>query len=544
MTNTLTFEEEQLLNTPDSELYDGGKIQKYKLMQRMRERENVFEDKNTAKPTRKGRSKAERDEALRKSYEQQRRIVENMSPERQKYLKDKHSQYANVLEQLEIGDKLISVDGDIIGEIVEKQNGNVTVVGENITEVILNDTFTDDGVVSFLDMGGYFDISIADQIRAHQNELNNMDVVASINTNKEFESKQDVISWALEKLKHLGGKVFHKDFGDIVIDKKRLKNGYNYLKSYEEYVAYSLIGDVIEKGLHTKVRPKHKQRNYDTVTFFAPVEMNGVRGNMAVTLRIDDGVYYKVHQVLLPNGKRFNPIEKGDIAGPAGLVQNELDLSPTDNISKDMLPQNEDIVKTNSTDTDLEITDNDMYAKDKVFWQALNKNEEAVVPKTLKDKISGLFGEKKSDNTPSIDEIVKDIETEFGLPITTGKFRQKAYGIYKNFTEAIRTKVKNALPTIAHELGHHVDNRHKLRQYESIDEAMRVLKETRPDFYNAYKPEARPKEAVAEFMRDYLADRTLAKEKYPFFYEEFRRKMAETDEGKKDLENLDKTICL
>ena len=146
------------------------------------------------------------------------------------------------------------------------------------------------------------------------------------------------------------------------------------------------------------------------------------------------------------------------------------------------------------TDTDLEITDNDMYAKDEVFWQALNKNEEAVVPKTLKDKISGLFGKKKGDNTPSIDEIVKDIETEFGLPITTGKFRQKAYGIYKNFTEAIRTKVANALPTISHELGHHIDNRHKLHQYE----AMRVLKETRLDFYDAYKSEARPREAAAE----------------------------------------------
>lgn len=210
-------------------------------------------------------------------------------------------------------------------------------------------------------------------------------------------------------------------------------------------------------------------------------------------------------------------------------------------VSKISIPNPDESVKeiVENSDTDSEHTDNDMYAKEESQWKAEHKNDKTV-SKSLKDKLARLFGSKKDGKVTSIGEIVKEIEKDFAVPVSKGKFRQKAYGIYKNKSQAIRTKVTNALPTIAHELGHHIDNKYHLRNFESIGEAERVLKETRPNFYNSYKPDARPREAVAEFMRDYLADRTMAKEKYPFFFEEFERKLLETAEGKKDLENLKK----
>jgi hypothetical protein len=190
------------------------------------------------------------------------------------------------------------------------------------------------------------------------------------------------------------------------------------------------------------------------------------------------------------------------------------------------------------SDVDQEITDNDMYSKDPSQWNAENKND-TTVSKSLKEKLAELFGKPSNKKPPSISEIVKQIEQDFNVPVSKGKFKQKAYGIYKQHAQAIRTKISNALPTIAHELGHHLDYKYNLRHFESIGELERVLKETRPNFYNAYKPEARPGEAVAEFMRDYLADRKLAKEKYPFFYEEFERKLSESgSQGQKDLQNL------
>ena len=193
----------------------------------------------------------------------------------------------------------------------------------------------------------------------------------------------------------------------------------------------------------------------------------------------------------------------------------------------------------NDIQADKADTKRDSYAKDESFWKAENSNEKSEKNSTLVSKLKALFGNEKSDSTVSVGEIVKLIEKDFGIPVSKGKFRERAYGIYKVKAEAIRTKISNALPTIGHELGHHLDKKYNLRNFQSINEAMRVLKDARPNFYNSYPPEARPGEAVAEFIRNYLADRTLAKRGYPFFYEEFERVLSER--GTEDLNNL-KTI--
>lgn len=162
----------------------------------------------------------------------------------------------------------------------------------------------------------------------------------------------------------------------------------------------------------------------------------------------------------------------------------------------------------NDIQADKADTKRDSYAKDESFWTAENSNEKSEKNNTLVNKLKALFGNEKGDSTVSVGEIVKLIEKDFGIPVSKGKFRERAYGIYKVKAEAIRTKISNALPTIGHELGHHLDKKYNLRNFQSINEAMRVLKDARPNFYNSYSPEARPGEAVAEFIRNYLADRT------------------------------------
>ena len=110
-------------------------------------------------PKRKGRTVEERQEARKRQIEAARRGFSQLSPERQKYLKEKYSEYRNVIEQLEVGDKLISDNGDTIGEVVSISDGIVFIVGEDgFTEMILPDTFIADGVISFLDIGdGHFE---------------------------------------------------------------------------------------------------------------------------------------------------------------------------------------------------------------------------------------------------------------------------------------------------------------------------------------------------------------------------------------------------
>ena len=233
---------------------------------------------------------------------------------------------------------------------------------------------------------------------------------------------------------------------------------------------------------------------------------------------------------------------RNELSSDSTVSQNEQSVNTDISKSTESDTQKHSISDENFENKEIQrdvLIQNDSYAKDASFWTAKNANEKSKKAETLANKLKALFGNDKENSVVSVSEIVKLIEKDFGVPISKGKFRQKAYGIYKVKSEAIRTKISNALPTIGHELGHHLDKKYGLRNFQSTDEAMRVLKKARPDFYNAYSPQARPGEAVAEFIRNYLADRTLAKRSYPFFYEEFERVLSQS--GNEDLKNL-KTI--
>lgn len=81
-----------------------------------------------------------------------------------------------------------------------------------------------------------------------------------------------------------------------------------------------------------------------------------------------------------------------------------------------------------------------------------------------------LLPESKGTSTQSktVDEIINDIEAFTGVPIRTGRFRQKAHGIYKESGAVIRTRVSNDLPVISHELGHHIDKAFKLTELKTV----------------------------------------------------------------------------
>ena len=166
----------------------------------------------------------------------------------------------------------------------------------------------------------------------------------------------------------------------------------------------------------------------------------------------------------------------------------------------------ENIWSGKESDTDITGESADRWAKSDEQWTANNRNS----------------ADNEKSALRSVTEITQKIRDAFGIPISTGKFRQKAYGIYKTKAEAIRTKVSDALPTISHELGHHFDKLYGLSHLSSSSEAVSVLQETRPEFAAKYKKREIPGEAIAEFMRDYLTDRTAASKKYPAFYKEFQ----------------------
>ena len=49
----------------------------------------------------------------------------------------------------------------------------------------------------------------------------------------------------------------------------------------------------------------HKQRGFSSVTFAAPVIINGKRGNVAVVVQQKGKNKYHVHRILMPDGSKF-----------------------------------------------------------------------------------------------------------------------------------------------------------------------------------------------------------------------------------------------
>lgn len=106
------------------------------------------------------------------------------------------------------------------------------------------------------------------------------------------------------------------------------------------------------------------------------------------------------------------------------------------------------------------------------------------------------------EDIPSLSELVKDITDSFGLPVKSGKVTARnASGIYKILPEVIRTKISNDLPTIVHELGHHLSKHYGLEKSANISEAD-VLVDS--NWLAQYSSAEVPGELAAEFVRRYF----------------------------------------
>ena len=124
-------------------------------------------------------------------------------------------------------------------------------------------------------------------------------------------------------------------------------------------------------------------------------------------------------------------------------------------------------------------------------------------------------------------DIIKSLEKDLKIPITKGKVtRRKALGIFKHSPEAVRLKVENDMPVVAHEIGHYFDKKYNISEDGSIQESIDLLPD---DFKDSYKDEEIPGEAMAEFMRMYLLDPEYAQNQMPTLYDYFEKTISKEE---------------
>ena len=158
--------------------------------------------------------------------------------------------------------------------------------------------------------------SIKEQVENSRETLNAMEVVAKATVPTGLKNKDTAAEWAAERLKGTGYRVDRQGYGEIYFSKKDMDKGLRYADTPAEKAALAVLPQVLKRGIEIGDHANHKNRTKQTVTFAAPVELNGTRGNMAVVVN-KNGNHYYAHRIVLPDGTtfKFSPeVEKGDAA--------------------------------------------------------------------------------------------------------------------------------------------------------------------------------------------------------------------------------------
>lgn len=184
--------------------------------------------------------------------------------------------------------------------------------------------------------------SIKEQIAHSKDELNKMSPVSEKTVPKNLLSKTDAYNWAVKELERINYSVYRNGVGEIRISRKDINKGLKYAKTPEERAAIALVPDVLKYGREIGAHENHKGRSKSTITFAAPVVMNGVRGNMAVMVNKNSDSY-NAHRIVLPDGRvfKFSDVKKDTTSGlPQGVTQKGSLAKAADAVSDNSIPTN------------------------------------------------------------------------------------------------------------------------------------------------------------------------------------------------------------
>lgn len=239
-------------------------------------------------------------------------------------------------------------------EILEMVDGAITNF-ENGVEISVQKSFSVDS-----------NLSVKEQLQKYSNQLQSDDTVAQINTseyNVNFDSVAAVRKFTNNLFADIydNGGIKRTDGKFIEFTNKLVNKGLNYLKTQSEKIALLAVPNVIQNGRIISERENHKGRNYSTYTIAAPIEIDGMRGNVAVVVTVVDNGRnrYKVHRILFPNGSKFEMQNKnGSEQGTYRITNNDTLLTNSEplieaNTSINSISNSNENVKKFSLDVDI-----------------------------------------------------------------------------------------------------------------------------------------------------------------------------------------------
>ena len=190
-----------------------------------------------------------------------------------------------------------------------------------------------------------FEKHLKDQIRDANELLSGMPPIGSIPL-KSFSgmNNSDKIDIAVHELGSDNQRVHRDGFGDVIIDRRRIKESLAYVPGVDPGLSNTLsaikfIPDIIKKGEQIDHHEAHKDipSIKESWTFAAPVLIGGNRNNMAVVVRLTDDHYFRAFMVRTMEESK----SKGAVTETAaGNTEQRTGLAPKNNITSPSLEIN------------------------------------------------------------------------------------------------------------------------------------------------------------------------------------------------------------
>lgn len=149
-------------------------------------------------------------------------------------------------------------------------------------------------------MQSYFDPDVStEEIDSNIQRVAQMDPIVQISGEEFAKGTKDLTTQVEEFFARIGNFAHNEQLGDVVLDRRGVKNDIAHGVGRKKAAAFAAVPDVIEQGLVVDYQQNWKGRGYDTAVVAAPITIGAEEHHAAVVLtRSNQTNRFYVHEVL------------------------------------------------------------------------------------------------------------------------------------------------------------------------------------------------------------------------------------------------------
>lgn len=152
-----------------------------------------------------------------------------------------------------------------------------------------------------------------------------------------------------------------------------------------EMAAFLAIPKVLKQGIEIREHDNHKSRGVETVTFSAPVEINGKRGNVAVVVKLTKN-YFKALRILTTEGKVYS------LSGYEKTEPTPMQRTPKNDTQSASISSDDETIPYSPTESKTKYS---MRERDAEYMEAVNTEDTETAQRLVDEAAEDALAESE-----------------------------------------------------------------------------------------------------------------------------------------------------